>query len=282
MSRLKGLCLVVSSILPKHTVRDVERLRLGPNAVPALLVRPETPGRHPAAILQHGYAAEKSALLPFARELAAYGFVVLLADAWGHGERFPVSGPNWMTELTSDYMVDVVRHTVDDVREGLSLLARRPEVRADRLLVGGFSLGAIVALLVGTEDARTAGVVSIAGSPLPDMLARQHPMVRPPSEDARRYIVAHDAAAHVARLAPKPLLISHGRHDDMVPAAGALRLHEQARPYYARRPGALGLRLYDHTHTVTSEQALEAVRWIAPFFLDGVDAAASGTGDLAS
>jgi fermentation-respiration switch protein FrsA (DUF1100 family) len=168
------------------------------------------------------------------------------------------------------------------VREGLSLLARRPEVRADQLLVGGFSLGAIVALLVGTEDARTAGVVSIAGSPLPDMLARQHPMVRPPSEEARRYIVAHDAAAHVARLAPKPLLISHGRHDDMVPASGALRLHERALPHYAPRPEALGLRLYDHTHTVTPEQALEAVRWIAPFFLEDVDAASSGTGDLAS
>ncbi|MGZ3600687.1 MAG: alpha/beta hydrolase family protein, partial [Ktedonobacterales bacterium] len=101
----------------RHAVAEVEQLIIGPRDIPALLVRPVSPGPHPGAILQHGYGASKSDVLPLAHSLASYGFVVLLPDAWGHGERFPAEGPNWMTEISVDYFVQVVRETVDDLRE---------------------------------------------------------------------------------------------------------------------------------------------------------------------
>src|SRR5262249_35652967 len=164
---------------------------MGPDQVPALLICPEATGRHPAAILQHGFGAEKSDLLPFGAALAAFGFVVLLADAWGHGERLPTSGPTWRTETSADYFVDVVRHTAADLSAGVSTLLERPDVRSDAVLVGGFSMGAITALLVGAEDPRVAGVVSLAGSPLPDILDITRLGSHSPGDAARTYAHAH-------------------------------------------------------------------------------------------
>lgn len=266
-----------AGLSPRFAVAEVERLGIGPDRVPALLVRPESPGPHPGAILQHGYASEKAALLPFARQLAGLGFVVLLADAWGHGERFPATGPNWMTDMHADYAMAVVQHTVEDVRAGLSILETLPQVRLDALLVGGFSLGAVVALIVATEDERAAGVASLAGASLSDLLDIKHFNVRPPSPETLAYGEAHDAAERIARLAPRPLLLSHGRHDDLIPVHSSERLYDLARPAYAEQPQRLALRLYEHRHDVSERQVREAVEWIARFFLPGGTACTDAT-----
>lgn len=254
--------------LPRFGITEPERITFGPRDVPALLVRPDAPGPHPAALIQHGYGAEKSDLLPLALFLASYGFVSLLPDAWGHGERLPQSGPTWQNTTSSDFFLDVARHTLRDAHDALSLLADRPEVRPDKILAGGFSMGAMVALILGTEDDRVAGVVSIAGSPLPDLMGVALFGATLPDDAHCAWASAHDAAANIANLAPKPLLISHGQDDDMVPVTGAKRLYEAARPYYAAYPGRLALMLYPHTHTVTQEQIMDAARWVATFVLD--------------
>ena len=251
----------------RYAITEPERLALGPDSVPALLVRPRTAARCPAALVQHGYASSKADLLPLATQLASYGFVTLLPDAWGHGERFPTSGPTWMTELTCDYFVEVVRRSVTDLGTALDVLLADPGVRRDQVVVAGFSMGAMAALIVGTEDARVAGVISVSGASLPDMVHAIPFGARPPSAEAEQWALAHDAAGHIARLAPKPLLIQHGRVDDMVPVASALRLYERAQPYYAATPERLALMLYEHTHVATEPELHDAVEWIAPFFL---------------
>jgi dienelactone hydrolase len=246
----------------------IERLELQAAAAPALLIRPSGSGAHPAAVLQHGYGSRKEDLMPLGLALAAEGFIVLLADAWGHGERLPAHGPTWMTELSADYFFTVTRNTADTMVAALNLLQERQEVRSDQIVVGGFSMGAIVALLVGTEDGRVAGVVSLAGAPLPDLLGVSIYGSALPGEESRTYAMAHDAAddVHLQKLAPKPLLISHGQRDDMVPVAGALRLYESARPYYAAYPDRLAFKLYDHTHVVGEQQMYDALEWMTPYW----------------
>jgi predicted esterase len=271
---------VGSSLLPQYATGVPEHLAFGPHGVPALLIGPDAPGAHPAAVIQHGYGASKDDLVPLAVYLAAYGFVSLLPDAWEHGERLPTAGRSWRTERSSDYFFEVTRHTIGEMKEALALLAHRPEVRGDALLVGGFSMGAMAALVVGTEDARVAGVVSIAGASLPDLVCVPMFDSQSPSEAACAWAREHDAAERIGRLAPKPLLISHGRRDDMVPLAGAQRLYEAAKPHYAAHPERLELMLYDHTHTVTPEQLAAMVNWVAPFFI-GEDARVLANTDTA-
>jgi fermentation-respiration switch protein FrsA (DUF1100 family) len=143
-------------------------------------------------------------------------------------------------------------------------------------VAGGFSMGAIAALITGTEDERVAAVVSVSGSPLPDLANVTMLGTNAPSATNQQWSRLHDAAANIAQLAPKPLLIQHGRHDDMVPVEGALRLYAAAQPYYATHPDHLALMLYDHTHTVIEAQLRDALTWLAPFFADTEPSASDG------
>lgn len=258
------------AISPSYDVRPAERLvirAVDEAGIPALLVRPEGTGPWPAVVVQHGYGpVDKSSVLPLAVYLAERGFVALLPDAWGHGERFPAAGPNWMTDISADYFMDVLRHTADEMRHALDTLAARADVRREALLVAGFSMGAMAALLVGTEDPRVAGVISASGSAAPDLLDITIMGSRPAGETARAWALAHDAAARLDHLAPRPLLLQHGRADDFVPVASTLRLYDAAQPLYAAHPDHLALMLYDHTHEVIQRQIEDAVEWLVPRF----------------
>lgn len=256
---------MATDFIPHSAPPSIERVEIGSHSVPALLVKPQgevSDSDLPAMLIQHGYGAEKSDLLPLASLLVSHGFIALLPDAWGHGERFPASGPNWMTQISADYFIEVVRNTVDDMRDTLSWLASVPGARADQLIVGGFSMGAVASLVLGSEDERAAGLIAASGSPLPDLLPVRLFGSAPPSEASEAWALAHDAAANVGRLAPKPLLIQHGRADDMVPVSGALRLYEAAQPYYTEHPDNLKLMLYPHTHLVSEQQMRDAVEWL--------------------
>ena len=251
---------------PRYNVRAPEAIEVGPDAIPALVVRPEGDEPRPAALVQHGYGASKADLLPLGQFLASYGFVALVPDAWGHGDRFPTSGPNWMTDFSADFIVEVLRHTVEDMGVALTSLLDRPDVCPGGALLAGFSLGAIAALIVGTEDARAAGVYSISGSPVPDLVQMMPAGMPGPGPDAERWARAHDCAEHIARFAPKPLLLQHGRQDDMVPVAGSIRLYETAQPLYTADADHLELMLYNHRHDVTEAEVAEGVAWLLPFF----------------
>lgn len=270
---------MASQFLPRYGIGTPEHLAFGSREVPALLVCPDVPGRYPGVIIQHGYAAAKEDIIPLALYLATYGLVSLLPDAWEHGERLPEQGRSWKTEDSADYFLDVARETAADLHDALTLMAEREDVLPDKLLVGGFSMGAMTALLAGTEDPRVAGVVSIAGASLCDLLGSTRFGAGEPDEAHKAWARKHDAAAHIANLAPKPLLLSHGRIDDMVPVAAAQRLYDAACPLYAAHPEQLALMLYDQTHTVSEPQLRDAVNWIAPFFLPE-DAAVNVADDI--
>jgi uncharacterized protein len=251
---------------PTYSVRATERLTLGAAAIPALLVRPEAIGPRPAVLMQHGYGVDKTSMLPLAHMLARHGFIALLPDGWGHGERFPQSGPSWMTELNADYFLTVLRHTVDEMPLGLDALASLPDARADALLTVGFSMGAVAALMLGVRDARVAGVVAASGSSAADLVDISIAGSAVAGPEARAWALEHDAVTRLGNLAPRPLLLQHGRRDDMIPLANALRLYETARPLYASHPDQLALMLYDHRHDVSDQQVADAVAWTASHF----------------
>ncbi|HEX9037098.1 MAG TPA: dienelactone hydrolase family protein [Ktedonobacterales bacterium] len=260
---------MATDFLPHGAPPIIERVEIGPRKVPALHLTPHdgAPASGlPVALIQHGYGAEKSDLLPLASLLVAHGFIALLPDAWGHGERFPASGPNWMTHISADFLLEVVRNTVDDMREEISWLETSPGARADQIILGGFSMGAIATLVVGTEDDRANGMIAASGASLPDLLPITLFGSAPPNEESQAWARRHDAAARIHAFAPKPLLIQHGRSDDMVPVAGAVRLHEAAEPHYTEHPDHLKLMLYPHSHMVSEQQMRDAVEWLVARF----------------
>lgn len=268
-------------LLPTFAVRPTERLVIGQDAIPALLVRPVAPGPRPLIIAQHGYAADKSFLLPLAALVAQRGFSTLLPDGWGHGDRFPASGANWLTELNADYFLQVLRHTASDLSACVNAMLQRPDVRPDQIILAGFSMGAMAVLLAATEDDRVAGVVSASGSSPLDLVDISIAGSLVAGATARAWAAEHDVAPRLAALAPRPILLQHGRPDDMVPVACSLRLYDAARPAYAAHPERLGLMLYDHTHLVSPAQIQDAVEWVCARFASP-DAAEPDAGECQS
>ena len=257
---LKGYYVTHYSITP------AEEIAVGPNEVPALLVRPRADGPQPAAIIQHGYGADKGDLLPLGEYLAERGFVVLLPDAWGHGERLPLHSPSYLTTLSIEFLVQTVTQTVEDVNACLEYLTARPDVRADAITLAGFSMGAGVALMAGLRDPRVAAIVSIAGAARQDLPSLRLPGLPPPGEEVRRWAAAQDLAHDLVGFAPRPLLLIHGRQDDMVPPESSQRIYNAALPLYQDHPERLALRWYDVSHQITVPMIVDAVDWIAPFF----------------
>lgn len=109
---------------------------------------------------------------------------------------------------------------------------------AERVYLLGFSQGAIMSLTLAlTQPELLAGAVPIAG--------RIPPEVEP-------WIVAPE------RTAGLPLLLEHGRFDQVIPIAWAHR----ARPILERQGVALDYHEYDAPHSITPSMLDDATAWL--------------------
>ena len=132
-----------------------------------------------------------------------------------------------------------IRRMAFDTLEGAALalayLARRPDVDPRRILVLGVSFGSIFATAVGAHDPHPSGVVLIyGGGGLPSLAHRNlrrwgWPMplflVRPV---VRWFFSEIEPLEHVARIAPRYLLMINSERDEMFPPAAGRALFERA------------------------------------------------------
>jgi dienelactone hydrolase len=195
--------------------------------VPATLVLPEAEGRHPAVVFAHGGGnARRTDFQDEAVDLARAGVASLLVDA-------PFNRPGrapWLTWNVQDRAA--YAQNVIDLRRGIDLLARRPEVDPERIALVGFSYGGGLAGIVAGVDHRLAAVVVMSGpgritGPLRAEGVRQHVAAK----KLARYIAAMktvDAIPHVGR-ADAPFLFQFGRRDTLT-ASGAYRAYAAAAP----------------------------------------------------
>lgn len=196
--------------------------------VPGRLLVPEAEGEADAAaaatpllLVAHGAGGAKDAAsmdavcLPWARRGAA----VALVDLPLHGERASAKlGARWLATLHPEHPADAdeLRLHVDlavqarhDLARALDVVASRRGAAAERVGFLGFSLGAILGAWFCAEEPRVAAaVLALAGAGVgPDFL---------------------DPARHVARIAPRPLLLVSAERDDVFPRARAEALHAAA------------------------------------------------------
>lgn len=105
--------------------------------------------RRPGVVLCNGFTSLKEMYLPdIGRALAAAGFVALGFDYRGFGESEGSVGRLMPEEQ------------VQDVRNAVTFLHTRTEVRADRIALYGTSFGGGVAIAAGAVDSRVRGVIS--------------------------------------------------------------------------------------------------------------------------
>jgi dienelactone hydrolase len=173
-----------------------------------VLVSPDGAGPFPGLVMLHGCTglrtrtgAIQQKLRFWAEHLRDLGYVSLLADSFGSRGIDEV--------CTGRHMLSPVRDRADDARGALRYLQGRPEVRADRIGLLGWSNGAAAALSVVFDEGSAAGDFRAAVAFYPNC-TRQYPG----GPDFRPYA---------------PLYVLVGALDDWTPAAPCMALVDRAR-----------------------------------------------------
>ncbi|NNG17695.1 MAG: prolyl oligopeptidase family serine peptidase [Gemmatimonadales bacterium] len=136
------------------TLEDADLAQLLDRPVSAGAARDPASGRHPAVLLEVGLNAPAYMYTGLAEDLAARGFVVASLASFGHGDgqrlQFDTAG---------------IATQVADLEHALRSLQDLPYVDSDRLSIGGWSVGALSALLVASRNSeRLRAFVSIDGA----------------------------------------------------------------------------------------------------------------------
>jgi pimeloyl-ACP methyl ester carboxylesterase len=177
-----------------------------------------------AIVLLHGAGGDRTSLLPEARHLASRGFGVLLFDWPGHGES---DGEIHWSDGEARALVAAV-----------DFLSVRPDLDVSRIGALGFSMGGAVLARVAPSELRLRAVI-LAGTPsdqvkqvkwenrswgplsqLPALLAVRRGGV--PFGD-------NQPKDRVGDIAPRPVLVVSGAHDQTVPGFLADELFGAAR-----------------------------------------------------
>jgi putative redox protein len=130
---------------------------------------------------------------------------------------------------------------MDDMRAAVDLLSERDDVGG--VWLAGSSAGGSLAICMAAEDERVRGVATLAAPATfsdwaanPNRLLeyardigiiRRHDFPPDPSAWGRRFSDLSPLAG-AAKLAPRPLLLIHGDHDEVVPLSDARALYEAA------------------------------------------------------
>ena len=177
----------------------------------------------PAIVLLHGWGGNASTLLPAAQALQRAGYAVLLPESRNHG-RSDRDGYSSLPRFA------------EDLDSALNWLVAQPGVDAGRLCALGHSVGAAAVLLSASRRHDLHAVVSVSAFAHPEQvmrrwLAARHVPYWPLGWAVNRY-VEHVIGARFSDIAPMttlpriacPVLLLHGRQDDMVPVGDARQL----------------------------------------------------------
>lgn len=183
----------------------------------------------PCVIFYHGFTSSKLVYSYFAVALAQAGMRVIMPDAPEHGARF-----NGDARQRLSHFWQILQGNFNEFAGLCAALHARRLVDADRLAVGGASMGGMTALGLMTQFPQIRCVASLMGSGYFSTLSRSlfPPLtVTSPEEQARfdaitAPLAKWDVSTQLSTLADRPLLLWHGEEDDVVPAVETLRLQQ--------------------------------------------------------
>lgn len=213
--------------------------------VTANLYRPAQSGRHPAVLLPLGHWEQgKPAVQGIAANLALKGFVVLVYDPLGQGERLQSYDPRLNASLaggsTSQHFMagaqsllageSFARYRIWDARRALDYLVSRPEVDAERIGCTGCSGGGTLTTYIAALDPRIK--VAVPSCYMNSFRVLFSGPVGDSEQSLPNFLSAGlDQADYVELFAPKPWLITSTLGDFFTPE-GARQVYEEARRFY--------------------------------------------------
>jgi dienelactone hydrolase len=226
--------------------------------VPAYLVLPPGRGPFPAVLFQHWGEGTRNEFLDEALSLARAGVVSLLVDA-------PFVRPEpWRRPMMGPEMADTWRQALIDLRRGVDVLTRRPDVDGQRLAYVGHSFGASIGGALSGVEPRLRAFVLMAGlGDFTDVMRRgTGPMEtgwrkNTPPEDLEEFLNSIEPLDGIVgvRNASAAFLFQYPRADQFVP-------YERLRKYFDAAPQAKLLKVYEGGHELNEAARRDRVQWL--------------------
>jgi pimeloyl-ACP methyl ester carboxylesterase len=197
-----------------------------------------------AALLLHGFTLDKERMAESVGvALLGRGVASLAIDLPLHGERYQAVNLNSIR--TPFELLARWRGALSESSLALEYLAALPGVDPNRLALVGYSLGGFLGVQVASREPAVRALVLAATGDIPDYV--------PFAGMVRKAVDPLDA---IRRVAGRPLLMVHGRHDRTVPPAQAERLFRAA-----SEPKEL--RWWETGHSLPADAIDDAARWLA-------------------
>lgn len=118
--------------------------------VRAYVVRPRSPGPHPAVIMIHEFYGLRPSIIGKAEALAAEGYVVVAPDT------FRGNSTAWIPRAIYQTATADIAQVNSDLDAVFTWLAAQPEVQAERIAVMGFCYGGRTSLLYSMHNPQVA------------------------------------------------------------------------------------------------------------------------------
>lgn len=225
---------------PEALARQARTLRLGSEAIPALLVHPDWTTPAPTVLWLHGRTASKETDPGRYLRWMRAGLAVCAPDLPGHGER---PGAHFQQP---QHTIDLLARTIPEIDQMLEALADpalgsavgvptpTPEglFDLDQLAVGGMSAGGVAVLRrLCDEHPFVCAIVEGTTGCLEALLSAAGLSPQTPPGHAR--LVDLDPVEHLGTWRPIPLLALHSEADRVVPVASMRRFIERLQRHYA-------------------------------------------------
>ncbi len=234
--------------------------------LPALICLHGT-GENSEELMEEGFFKHKGTLIGWARELARRGFISLAITQFSHPPRHEPW--NWeFPKLLPIYGQTAMGLMVSDVIECFNYLSSRPEVDEQRIAVGGFSLGGIVAFYSFATESKLAGAFIFCGG-----VGSIRHLIRYGSTNFHSvyyYIprILSENLDHpnlISAIAPRPLFIYGTTRDAGMPESGLREFERSAQNVYESLGAKDELKIFisDGGHDLSINAFESAVNWLA-------------------
>ena len=213
-------------------------------------------------MMQGAPNANRTEFLDESLEMAKHGVVSLLIEApMNRKDKREFKMPEQQGEASLFYS----RQMVVDIRRGLDLLTRLPEVDPTRVAVVGHSFGATATAIVSGIDPRPSAYVILAvaldqehflrHSTAPAISGLRASIPKADFEEYIRMAAPQNAANYIAHAAPAAVLLQYAEADDYATV-------EDAQRSLAVASEPKELKLYPGGHELTPEARKDRVAWL--------------------
>ena len=176
-------------------------------------------------IYLHGVESSRDACLPEAKFLYTHHYGALLLDMRGHGDSDKSKATYGVKEI-------------QDVHTAWNFLKSQSEINTEKILLFGKSLGASTALLAAADIPEIKGVIGLSpyssfADVIGDRAWLQFYLPPRPSADmiiflaslfTRENLYKANPRSVIANIAPRPILLMHGKLDTTTPVINSKRL----------------------------------------------------------